>query len=392
MPTSSRIAYADCFSGVSGDMFLGALLHCGLPEHYLRQELAKLNLGEFSLTISSPTICGIGSRKVDIEGRGQQKLRHLHTIRDILEKSALDDHIITTSLDIFTELARAEAKVHDTEIEKIHFHEVGAIDTIIDIVGTVAGLRYLGVDRLIAAPVPNPRGFVKCSHGTLPLPAPAVLEILGDVPCYGVEIDKEMVTPTGAAILKVLADDFGSMPPMIIDVCGYGAGSHTLGDDRPNLFRLILGKAVKAQEHQQVEVMETNLDDCSPEIFPYLFELLLSRGALDVSVTPIQMKKGRSGFRLQVISPLHLSVEIRETIFCETTAIGLRYRREERHTLPREQIELDTPWGKLAAKKVITPRGETLYPEYEECRRVALENGVPLQKVYEFVRSRGVDI
>lgn len=392
MTTNSRIAYADCFSGVSGDMFLGALLHCGLSENFLRQELAKLNIGEFSLTISSPTICGLGSCKVDIEAHGKQNLRHLHTIRDILEKSALDDHIILKSLEVFTELARAEAKVHNTEIEKIHFHEVGAIDTIIDIVGTVAGLHHLSINRLVAAPVPSPRGFVKCAHGTLPLPAPAVLEILQNVPCYGLEIDKELVTPTGAAILKVLADDFGSMPPMIIDASGYGAGSHTLGDNQPNLFRLIIGRPVKIQEHQQVEVIETNLDDCSPEIFPYLCELLLSRGALDVSVTPIQMKKGRPGFRLQVISPLHLSLELRETIFCETTAIGLRYRREDRHTLPREQVVVDTPWGKLQAKKVITPRGEMLYPEYEECRRVALKNDVPLQQVYDLVKSRGARI
>jgi len=327
---SPRIAYADCFSGVSGDMFLGALLHCGLPEEILRQELAKLNIGGFKLTISSLTICGIDSCKVDIEAVEQNNLRHLHTIRDILEKSALDEQTIATSLEIFTELARAEAKVHNTEIEKIHFHEVGAVDTIIDIVGTVSGLHYLGVEKLIAAPVPSPRGFIKCAHGTLPLPAPAVMEILTNVPCYGVEVDKELVTPTGAALLKVLAEDFGSMPPMIIDASGYGAGSHTLGDNRPNLFRLILGKSVKAQEHQQVDILETNLDDCSPEIFPYLFELLFSRGALDVSVTSIQMKKGRSGFMLQVISPLHLSIELREIILSETTSIGLRYRREER--------------------------------------------------------------
>ncbi len=391
MTTPSRIAYADCFSGVSGDMFLGALLQCGLPETFLRQELNKLNIGEFSLTVSSTTICGISSCKVDIESNGQQSLRHLHSISNILEESRLDDHIIATSLEIFTELARAEAKVHNTEIEKIHFHEIGAVDTIIDIVGTVAGLHYFGVDRLVAAPVPCPRGFVKCAHGTLPLPAPAVLEILGGVPCYGVEVDKELVTPTGAALLKVLADDFGNMPPMKIDASGYGAGSHTLGDNQPNLFRLIVGKPVNAQEHQEVEVLETNLDDCSPEIFPYLFELLLSHGALDVSVTPIQMKKGRSGFMLQVISPLHLSIDLREIIFCETTSIGLRHRREERHTLPREHVELETPWGKLAAKKVVTPRGEVLYPEYEECRRVALENDVPLQRVYDHVKGRGAD-
>lgn len=392
MTVSSRIGYADCFSGVSGDMFLGALLHCGLPEEFLREELAKLNIGDFSLTISTPAICGIGSCKVDIKPVGQKELRHLHSIQNILEKSRLDEHIIAKATEIFTELARAEARVHDTEIDKIHFHEVGAVDTIIDIVGTVAGLHYLGVDRLVASPLPSPRGFIKCAHGTLPLPAPAVLEILRDVPCYGVDVNKELVTPTGAALLKILADDFGNMPPMVITASGYGAGSHILEGERPNLFRLILGKPVDVAEHQQVEVMETNIDDWTPEGFPYLLEILFSRGALDVNLTPIQMKKGRPGFKLEVISPLHLAIDLRETIFNETTAIGLRHRREQRHTLPRQEIDVVTPWGKITAKKVITPRGEVIYPEYEECRRVALAKNIPLQQVYDLVKNMDRDI
>lgn len=389
MNPSPRLAYADCFSGVSGDMFLGALLHCGLPEEILRRELARIDIGEFSLSLSTPTICGIGSCKVHIEpGATQQDFRHLESICSILKKSSLDTAVIERSLAVFTELARAEAKVHDTKPENIHFHEVGAVDTIIDIVGTVAGLHYLGIEKLVTAPIPQPRGFVKCAHGTLPLPAPAVCEILRDVPCYGVELEQELVTPTGAAILKVLSDDFGKMPPMIISSTGYGAGSHTLPDHQPNLFRLILGAPVHVDEHQQVEVIETNIDDWNTEGFPYLLEKLFEQGALDVSLTPLHMKKGRPGFGLQVIAPLHLALNLKEIIFSETPAIGLRYRRESRQTLSREIVEVETPWGKLAAKQVITPKGAQIYPEYEECRKIALAHNIPLREVYAAIRYR----
>ncbi|MDJ0621849.1 MAG: nickel pincer cofactor biosynthesis protein LarC [Desulfocapsaceae bacterium] len=389
MSSSPRIAYADCFSGISGDMFLGALLHCGFPEEVLRQELAKIDIGEFSLSISTPTICGIGSCRAHIEpGSSQQNFRNLESIGNILNKSSLDGIIIERSLAVFTELARAEAKVHNTEPEKIHFHEVGAVDTIIDIVGTIVGLHHLGIEKLIAAPVPQPRGFVKCAHGTLPLPAPAVCEILRGVPCYGVDCGQELVTPTGAALLKVLSDEFSRMPAMIISSTGYGAGSHVLPDNQPNLFRLIVGTSVEVAEYQEVEVIETNIDDYNTEGFPYLLETLIGQGALDVSLTPLQVKKGRPGFGLQVIAPLHLAMVLRETIFSETSAIGLRYRREHRQTLPREIIEVETPWGKLKAKQVSTPGGSQIYPEYEECRRVALANNISLRAVYEAVRNR----
>lgn len=388
MSLPSRLAYADCFSGVSGDMFLGALLHCGLPEEVLRQELAKIDIGDYSLTISHQSVCGIGSCKVDIKpGNSQQDFRYLESITSILHESTLDAAIIDRSLAVFTELARAEAKVHDTEPEKIHFHEVGAVDTIIDIVGTVAGLAFFGIDKLIGAPVPQPRGFVKCAHGTLPLPAPAVCEILRDVPCYGVELEQEMVTPTGAALLKVLSDDFGKMPAMITDSIGYGAGSHILADQRPNLLRLIIGTPISVSEHQEVEVIETNIDDWNTEGFPYLLEKLFAGGALDVSLTPLQMKKNRPGFGLQVIAPPHLSLTLRQIIFSETSAIGLRYRREQRQTLPRRIVTVETPWGKIAAKEIHRPGGVYISPEYEECRKVAMANEISLQEVYETVRK-----
>lgn len=368
-------------------MFLGALLHCGFPLEVLQEEINKLNLPGINLSLSTPTICGIGSCKVDVKvSDNNQHHRHLSTIRSILEKSNLDKSTITTSLEVFTTLAEAEAKVHNSTIEEVHFHEVGALDTIVDIVGTIAGFHHLGITQLYTSPLPMPRGFVQCAHGRLPLPAPAVSEILQGVPCYGVDIDSELITPTGAALLKVLTKDFGVMPPMVIRSTGYGAGNANLPNEQPNLFRLFLGKKEEVAEFQQVEIIETNLDDWSPEGFPHLCEILFADGALDVNLTPIQVKKGRPGFQLQIICPPHLSQQMRNSLFRETTTIGLRFRRENRQTLPREIIQVNTPWGQLPAKKVVTPNETRIYPEYEECRRIAVEHKVPLQRVYDAVK------
>lgn len=389
MTASPSIAYADCFSGVSGDMFLGALLHCGVPQQFLEENIARLDIGNIDITVSAVTACGIGSCKVDIKGEADQQLRHLSSIATILKKSDLAPDIIAISLEVFTELARAEAKVHATDIDQVHFHEVGAIDTIVDIVGTVTCLQWLGIQTLVVSPIPAPRGFVTCAHGKLPLPAPAVCEILRDVPCYGVDLHQELVTPTGAALIKVLANDFGGMPPMTPTATGYGAGTRKLPNDQPNLLRLIVGQPVEVEEHQLVEVLETNIDDWSPEGYPFLCEQLFSAGALDVSLTPIQMKKGRPGFKLEVICPPHHSMQLRRIIFSETSAIGLRHRRQQRQTLPRQRVEVATPWGVLTAKQVRTPEGVKICPEYEECCRIARKNSVSLHSVYEAVKQQG---
>lgn len=388
MNSPERIAYADCFSGISGDMFLGALLHCGMPEDFFRAEIDKLGLDGFNISISPANSHGIGCCKIEIQNNLQQQFRHLSSITKIIEESSLDPLIIDKSLLIFKEIARAEAKVHQIDIEKVHFHEVGALDTIIDVVGVVAGLHYLGITNLYCSPLPSPRGFVICDHGKLPLPAPAVCEILRGIPCYGVDIDKELVTPTGAALIKVLAKDFGPMPPLRIQANGYGIGSHILPDNQPNLFRIITGLPENTAEEQQVEVITTNLDDWNPEGFPYLCELLFVKGALDVSLTSILMKKGRPGFTLKVISPLTLSLDLRQLILSETTAIGLRFRKENRQTLPRRIIDVSTPWGNIKAKKIIIGNDQVIYPEYEDCRRVAKQHKVPLHFVYDAVKSK----
>lgn len=386
-PSSAKIAYLDCFSGVSGDMLLGALLHAGLDRQLLSCELDKLHLDDLQFDIEEKSINAISGIKVTISSNRRQELRTLPAILHLLKTSDLEPGIKDRAADVFQALARAEAKVHNVPIDKVHFHEVGALDTIVDIVGTIIGLHHLGISRLFCSFLPTGHGFVQCAHGLLPLPAPAVCELLQGIPTYGVELQQELITPTGAALIARLVDDFGPLPPMIPTATGYGAGSHVLTNGQPNLLRIIIGKAIDPSEQQTVEVIESNLDDWSPEGFPYLSELLFDQGALDVTIAPIHMKKGRPGFALQVISSPACADQLKDIILSETTAIGLRFRKESRRTLPRQQVTVVTRWGEVEAKKVHTPAGTTIYPEYEECRKIAVRHKIPLQQVYNEIRS-----
>ena len=385
MSNPCTIAYLDCFSGISGDMFLAALIDAGLPRDFLVQELKKLNLGPFDLEISATSRQGLKATQLRVSSRENQQLRTLADLLAILEASTLAAAVTRPAAAVFQTLAAAEARVHAIDIDRVHFHEIGALDTIVDVVGAVVGLHYLGIRRLTASPLPLGGGMVDCAHGRLPLPAPAVCELLREIPVYGVRHTTELVTPTGAALVKVMADAFGPLPAMTMTAVGYGAGNHTLADDQPNLLRLLVGTSRESQESQRVLIIESNLDDWSPEGFPYLCEQLLAGGALDVNIAPIQMKKGRPAFRLQVIShPAH-GQQLKEIIFSETTAIGLRFREEERLTLERQQVRVDTPWGEIEAKRVLTPAGPRIYPEYEECRKLAARQRIPLQEVYRAV-------
>jgi uncharacterized protein (TIGR00299 family) protein len=367
-------------------MFLGALLHLGLDHNLLLGDIEKLHLNDTEVSITKEKKASIDCTKVAIHSKRKQELRTLPAILNILEKSGLDDAICSKAASVFTTIARAEAQVHGMEIEKVHFHEIGAIDTIVDVVGTIAGMHHLSLSALYASPLPMGFGFVNCAHGKIPLPAPAVTEIIRDLPVYGVNIEKELVTPTGAALLKVLACDFGPMPPMTILTTGYGGGSHVLPGDQPNLLRLITGYRQKVEESQEVVIIETNLDDWNPETFPFLCEKLFAKNILDVSLTPILMKKGRPGYSLQVICGPAEAMEIKNIILIETSSIGLRFRKEFRQTLPRETVTVKTDWGMVKAKEVQRPNGNIIYPEYEECRKTALNNNIPLQEVYNSVR------
>lgn len=366
-------------------MLLGSLLHAGLDETHLRNELSKLKLSGLELSISPTKSQSIAAVSVTVNSSVNQELRTLTDIITLLQASDLEDEVIKRSITVFQLLAEAEAKVHGTSKEKIHFHEVGAIDTIVDIVGAVIGLNYLKVDKLFCSSLPMGRGFVDCAHGRLPLPAPAVCILLDKVPTFGVEIDKELVTPTGAALVKALTHSFGPQPAMSIVATGYGAGNHELPNRQPNLLRLILGTSQQEDELQSVEIIETNLDDWSPEGFQYLCEKLLEAKALDVSAAPIQMKKGRPGWQVQVICPVGLSASLSEILFSETTTIGVRVRTEKRYTLPRELITVTTPYGTMTVKRVITPEGPILYPEHDQCVAAARKHQVSLKEVYRSI-------
>ncbi len=381
-----KIAYTDCFSGISGDMFLSALLDAGLDENLLRRELQKLALGPFDLAISTTRSSGIKATKVEIHADANQQFRNLAAILDILHASTLAPLIIDRAEAVFRNLAEAEAKVHGLPVDAIHFHEIGAIDTIIDIVGVVVGLHHLEINQLISSPLPWNHGFIDCAHGRMPLPAPAVCELLTNVPVYASALTQELVTPTGAALLTSLCHDFGPLPAMTINNIGHGAGSQELANHQPNLLRLIIGQETAAnKEAQSVEIIETHLDDWNSEGFPYLCDLLLAQGALDVSLSPMLMKKGRPGQQLRVIChPAH-GLRLKQTILSETTAIGLRFRTEARLTLKREQVIVKTPWGEVMAKKVETPSGPRIYPEYEACRKLAESARIPLPQIYNAV-------
>ncbi|MFH1217092.1 MAG: nickel pincer cofactor biosynthesis protein LarC [Pseudomonadota bacterium] len=380
------IAYTDTFSGISGDMFLGALIDAGLPFDKLKNELAALPLDGYRITADKTAENGLSATRINISVNHDLHHRSWRTIRKLLEESGLGERIREKALDIFSKLAEAEAKVHGCAPDEVHFHEVGGVDSIIDITGAAIGIDYFGIDHLISSPLPLSHGWVQCAHGRLPLPAPAVCELVKEMDVYGVDLKQELVTPTGAAIMKSCCRGFGPFPPMRIMQVGYGAGMRKIDDGRPNLLRLVIGESFAAKEAQEVEVIETHLDDWQPEGYPYLSELLFAKGALDAAIIPIQMKKGRPGFLLRVVAEPALSWELQRIILDETSAIGLRFRKESRWTLPRQSGFIATPLGPVAVKKVTTPSGkEVLYPEYEDCRKVASEKKIPLREIYGMV-------
>lgn len=380
------VAYVDCFSGVSGDMLLGALLDGGVELESLQTQLALLNL-EHDLRVSEQEDNGLRAIKVTVIVPPTQPHRSWQEIRNIITESGLSDQVKSSALKIFQLLAEAEARVHGCLVEDVHFHEVGAVDSIIDIVGVAIALKLAEIDQLICSPLPLSSGWVSCQHGLLPLPPPAVCEILKNVPVYSVELRQELVTPTGAAIVKAMSSDFGGMPAMTIKKVGYGAGSRKLASRQPNLLRIIIGEQ-RTVAASMVEIIETNLDDCTPEIIAHVCERLFELGALDVSLTAIQMKKGRPAFLLRIISDLSHGFILKQAVLSETTAIGLRFRHEQRWVLPREAGTVKTRWGKAGVKRVETPQGAfTLYPEYENCKQLAAKWQISLKELYAEIGS-----
>lgn len=408
----AKVAYFDCFSGISGDMCLGALLGAGYPEEELRRQICRLGLPGVGLEVQPVKRCGLAAIHVRVachQDSGDHPVhRRLIQIRTLLETSALDPAIVSQVLRVFEALARAEAGVHGCLPEEVHFHEVGAVDALVDVVGTVAGLDYLGVERVVCSVLPLGFGQVQTAHGLFPVPVPAVLELLrGPIPVCGGDLEGEFVTPTGAALMATLAHEFGSLPAMAVGAVGCGAGTMD-PPDRPNILRLVIGEEVEAvrtgpagYSPELLWVIETEIDDLNPEFFGPLIEKLLGEGALDVSVVPIMMKKGRPGQLLRVISTPEHRETLARAIFSETSTLGLRLRQETRWKLRRRVIEVlvgteaggdrgDPPGRAVAVKIGLDPvSGDvlTVSPEFEDCRRAAQELGRPLKNVYDQARE-----
>lgn len=382
-----KIIFFDCFSGASGDKILGSLLDAGLSFDALKSELDKLNVPGFSLSVEKMMRQGITGTKLTVNTEEQKAHRHLKDIRQILENSDLDQRIISQALAIFQRLAEAEAKVHNTTVEKIHFHEVGALDAIVDIVGAVIGLDQLDVDEIHCSPFATGTGFVKCAHGTIPVPAPATVELLKTFPVKPTQIESELTTPTGAAILTTLADKFGPMPPITIETIGYGAGSRDL--EIPNHLRVIIGQTeADSIQSETADLLETNIDDMNPELFEYVSEKLKEAGAVDIYFTSIQMKKNRPAVMLSVLSPTEATGRVMEVLFRETTSIGLRQSVVTKRFLPREIVTVETEIGQVRIKLCrIGSEIVNIAPEYEDCRKLALETSRPIKQVYELAMA-----
>ena len=387
-----KIAYFDCFAGASGDMILGALLDAGLTIERLREEISKLHLSHYELDVEKVVKKGIGGRQAHVtidQDHHHHHHRHLSHIKDIIENSDLDAPIKEKSKEIFVRLAEAEARVHRSSVESVHFHEVGAMDAINDVVGGVIGLTALGIDKVFCSPLHVGSGTIECAHGTLPVPAPATAELIKGKPVYSTGIKGELLTPTGAAILTTLSSGFGPMPAMTVGHIGYGAGTADPGI--PNLLRVAIGEArddTGDYDVEQTVLIETNIDDMNPQLYDYLIGLLLNEGALDVFLTPVQMKKNRPGILLSVICLPHAVGKFSDILMQETTTIGLRWRVENRIKARRLIKEIDTIHGPIHIK-LAQNNGQiiNLTPEYEDCKRVALEKNIPLKNILDDVRS-----
>ena len=432
-----RIAYLEGFSGISGDMFLGALVDAGVPARLLEETVAALGVGA-KLEISRVVRSGISATKVDVWVDGEKDMPreeywakqdaehahshahpHSHThshehphshgkeapapaphqhehahphrglteIRQIISAAAISESAKTTAIRIFEALGAAEAKIHSVPVESIHFHEVGAVDAIVDIVCAAVGAEALGVDEIVCSRLNVGGGTVKCAHGTFPVPAPATVELLKGVPVYSSGIEAELVTPTGAAIAKTLATRFGAFPEMKIEKSAYGAGSREF-PGHPNVLRLVIGEALPElagkTKSETVSVLEANLDDLNPQVFGYVMDRLLEEGALDVFGMPVQMKKNRPGTLLSVLCKPEDAEKLAQLIFSETTTLGVRRREESRQTLARRWESVRTEWGEVRIKIASMNGTVTNYaPEYEDCRRIAAEHHVPLKTVMQ---------
>lgn len=381
-----RSAYLDAFSGLSGDMLVGAMLDCGLEFAELERALAELPLSGYRLSAGHKTVGGIVAARFEVEVFEPQPERAFGEIRAELEASRLADSVKRRAIAVFATLARAEAKVHRTDPARVHFHEVGAVDSIIDVVAAAWGLERLKVDDLLVSALPMGAGFVRTRHGVIPVPAPATAELLAGFAVRLGDGAAEMVTPTGAAVVRALARPAPLPLAFEIERVGYGAGSREL-DDRPNVLRMILGRGHAALDCDEMVEMAANIDDLNPQVYDYVFERLFAAGARDVTLTPVIMKKGRPAATLGVLCEAARREAIARVLFAETSTIGLRCHPVSRLKLKRELREVATRWGPIRVKVSRGPSALTVAPEYDDCRRAALAHQVALKTVMEEARS-----
>lgn len=393
---SVKAAYFDCYSGASGDMILGALIDSGLELEVLKTEIAKLGLTHYDIQVRPCMKSGILASQAVVnvdEDHHSRHHRHLRQIEQIIQDSALDENVKSLSIKVFRGLAEAEARVHGISTEKIHFHEVGAMDAIIDVVGAVAGLTAMGIDRIYCSPLNVGTGTVECAHGILPVPAPATAEIVKGRPVFSNGVQGELLTPTGAAILTTLSAEFGPMPLLTVDSVGYGAGK--LETAMPNLLRLVLGRGREEEQGYQMDrvaVVEANIDDMNPQMYDHLIAKAFEAGSLDVFLSPAQMKKNRPGTQVTVICPIEALDRIADLLLRETTTIGLRWRIDNRIKANRSVRKIHTRFGPLSFKVAeVDHEVVNVTPEYDECRRLALDLGVPLKDVMEHARAVGLE-
>lgn len=409
-----RTLYLDCFAGISGDMFLGALLDCGLDFELLKSELAKLGVPGYELSLTRVDRSGISAAKFDVHllethaeaesvpqahthshphehthSHAHGDVEHSHhralsDIKGLIAASGLSEPVKARATQIFQRLGEAEAKIHNIPLESVHFHEVGALDSIVDIVGVCIGLEALQIERVIASPLHVGSGTFKCAHGTYPVPGPAATELLQGVPIYAKDIQGELVTPTGAALVAILAESFGPLPLLKIERSGYGAGTREY-PKFPNVLRVVIGELLKDVHAtpRTIMVIEANLDDLSPQVLGHVMELALAAGALDLFYTPVQMKKNRPGVLLTLLCQPTDRTRMCELLFRETTTLGLRYREEQREILQREFVTVITAYGPIRLKLAKNPDGRVLNaaPEYEDCRAAAETHLVALRDV-----------
>ena len=390
-----KVLYFDCSSGISGNMTLGALMELIDDPHYLQKELDKLNVSGYHMHVSKTKKNGITGTYVDVHLEHEHSHSHEHhhdhvhrnlfDVYEIIDNAEIDCHAKDLAKKIFLRVARAESKVHNETLENVHFHEVGAIDSIVDIIGTAILITKINPDKIYSSIVNDGYGFIECAHGTISVPVPATSEIFAasQVKSRQIDIDTELVTPTGAAIIAELAESFGTMPVMKVVKIGWGCGTKEL--KIPNVLKVSMG--IIEENKDDIIVMETNIDDCSGEVLGYTMDKLFENGALDVFFTPIYMKKNRPAYRLSVACYENELNTLKEIIFKHTTSIGLRFRHEQRTVLNREIIKIDTPLGIIRAKKVNHNDETYIYPEYEDVKKVADENNMSIQTVFDICRK-----